>query len=146
MVVNKYLAGLLAVAVVFLTAFQAALSEGITATEAWQLAGLFVGAFVTTFVPILEKGWAAGLKVAGAVLGAAIAALVPLVSSEWNASTITIVVLAVINTLAVQLGVNVRVDSARQVLADTTQSDQAIFAVDPKAVGAAENISKQKIA
>jgi hypothetical protein len=146
MIINKYLAGLLTVAVVFLTAFQAALSEGISATEAWQLAGLFVGAFVTTFVPILESGWAAALKVAGAVIGAAITAIVPLVTSEWNASTITIVVLAVINTLAVQLGVNVRVDSARQALADPGKSDAAIVAVDPRAVQAAEHIDKQKIA
>jgi hypothetical protein len=146
MVINKYLAGLLTVAVVFLTAFQAALADGLSVVEAWQLAGLFVGAFVTTFVPILEKGWAAMLKVAGAVLGAAITAIVPLVMSEWNASTITIVVLAVINALAVQLGVNVRVDSARSVIADPTKSMAAIEALDPKAVAAASNGARQKIA
>lgn len=146
MVINKYLAGLLTVAVVFLTAFQAALADGLSTTEAWQLAGLFVGAFVTTFVPILEKGWAAALKVVGAVIGAAITAIVPLITSEWNASTITIVVLAVINTLAVQLGVNVRIDSAREALADPAKSDAAIATLDPKAVAAVSNIDKQKIA
>lgn len=146
MVINKYLAGLLTVAVVFITAFQAAVQEGITATEAWQLAGMFVGAVITTFVPITPGKWAASLKVIGAVIGAAIAAIIPFVTSGWDASSITIVILAVVNTLAVQLGVNVRVDSARAVLADPTKSDQAISQVDPKAVIAAESTTKQQIA
>lgn len=147
MVINKYLAGLLTVLVVGLTAFQAAIVDGFTAVEAWQLAGLLVGVIVTIYVPLLESKWAAGLKVGGAVLGAAIAAIVPFVmEGGWNASAITIIVLAVVNALAVQLGVNVRVDSAREVIADPDQSNAAIVAIDPKAVVAQENIEKQKIA
>ncbi|QIN93849.1 membrane protein [Microbacterium phage Alakazam] len=146
MVINKYLAGLLTVAVLFITAFQAAVQDGITVTEAWQLAGMFVGAIVTTFVPITPGKWAASLKVLGAVIGAGIAAVIPFLTTGWDASAITIVVLAVVNTLAVQLGVNVRVDSARAALADPAKSDNAILQVDPKAAVAAETTEKQKIA
>ncbi|QKN87787.1 membrane protein [Microbacterium phage Nebulous] len=146
MVINKYLAGLLTVAVLFITAFQAAVQDGITVTEAWQLAGMFVGAIVTTFVPITPGKWAASLKVLGAVIGAGIAALIPFLTTGWDASAITIVVLAVVNTLAVQLGVNVRVDYARAALADPNKSDAPVLQVDPKAAVAAEATPKQKIA
>ncbi|QGZ16733.1 hypothetical protein PBI_DEWDROP_86 [Microbacterium phage Dewdrop] len=134
MVINKYLAGLLTVLVVAVTAFQAALSDGFTTTEAWQLSGLVLGAFVTVFVPLLEKPWAAALKVGGAVLGAAIAAIVPFVTGGWDASALTIVVLAVLNTLTTQLGVDVRLDSAKAVLEDPQKSNRLASAVDPKAV------------
>lgn len=146
MVINKYLAGLLTVAVLFITAFQAAVQDGITLTEAWQLAGMFVGAVVTTFVPITPGKWAASLKVLGAVIGAGIAALIPFLTTGWDASSITIVVLAVVNTLAVQLGVNVRVDSARAALADPNKPDAPVLQVDPKAAVAAEATPKQRIA
>lgn len=146
MVLNKYLAGLLTVLVVGLTAFQAAVVDGFTMTEGWQLAGLLVGVLVTIYVPILETKWAAGLKVAGAVLGAVIAAVVPFLTGGWNTSAVVIVILAAVNTLAVQLGVNVRIDSAREVIADPEQSNAAITAIDPKAVVAQDNIEKQKIA
>lgn len=146
MIINKYLAGLLTVAVVLIAAFQAALQDGLTLTEVFQLLGLFIGALVTTYVPIVPGKWAASLKVLGAVLGAAIAATIPFLTTGWNASAVTLVVFAIVNTLAVQLGVNVRVDSARATLADPAKSDAAITQVDPKAVVAAETTDKQKIA
>lgn len=153
MIVNKYLSGLLAVLIVGITAFQAALVDGFTVTEAWQLAGLLVGVFVTTYVPLLEAGWAGALKVAGAVVGAGIAAVVPFVTGGWSMSAVVIVVLAVLNALAVQLGVNVRVDSARKIVnesdatpgGDTAQL-YALQAVDPRAAAASTNIDKQRIA
>ena len=139
MVVNKYLAGLLSVALISLTALQASVADGFTVTEAWQLAGLVLGAFVTTLVPLLKNKWAAGLKVGGAVLGAAVAALVPFVTSGWDAAALSTIVLAVLNTLAVQLGVSVRVDSAKQAIADTTTSNAVPVKVDPAAVVASGN-------
>lgn len=133
MVINKYLAGLLTVLVVGVTAFQAALSDGFTETEAWQLSGLVLGAFVTVFVPLLKGSWSAGLKVGGAVLGAAIAAIVPFVTAGWDESSITIVVLAILNALTVQLGVDVRLDSAKQALVDPRVDSDMAQAVDPVA-------------
>lgn len=133
MVINKYLAGLLTVLVVGVTAFQAALSDGFTATEAWQLSGLVLGAFVTVFVPLLKAGWAAGLKVGGAVLGAAIAAIVPFVTGGWDASALTIVVLAVLNALTAQLGVDIRIDSAREIAVNPAKDTDVGYSVDPVA-------------
>ncbi|AWN07751.1 membrane protein [Microbacterium phage Hendrix] len=134
MIINKYLAGLLTVLVVAVTAFQAALSDGFTTTEAWQLSGLVLGAFVTVFVPLLQGKWAAGLKVGGAVLGAAIAAIVPFATGGWDASAVTIVVLAILNTLTTQMGVDVRIDSAKQALADPSVSIEVPHNVDPVAM------------
>ncbi|QNJ55972.1 membrane protein [Microbacterium phage Rasputia] len=133
MVINKYLAGLLTVLVVALTAFQAALSDGFTLTEGWQIAGLVVAAFVTVFVKLVDSNWAAMLKVSGSVLGAAIAAIVPFLTGGWDASAVTIVVLAVLNTLVTQLGVDIRLDSIKSVLEDPQKSNQLAFAVDPAA-------------
>ena len=139
MILNKYLVALLQVLLLFVAALQASLTDGlITPTEYWQLAGLFVGAVVTYYAKILDAGWAGALKVAGAVLGALIAAVIPFLTTGWTPESITIVVLAVINALATQFGVDMRVDSAKQVLADTRVDDVAITEVDPRSVAAAE--------
>lgn len=154
MILNKYLAGFISVVVVLLTAFQAAVQGGLTPTETWQLIGLGIATFASVFVPLLESGWAGALKVGAAVIGAGITALIPLLNGQWDASSVTIVVLALFNALATQLGVNARVDSARKVVAEsnadphTGPSDElvALQMVDPKAVAASQNIDKQRIA
>ncbi|AVR56903.1 membrane protein [Microbacterium phage Triscuit] len=132
MVLNKYLVALLQVLLLFVAALQAALTDGqFTLTEGWQLAGLFVGAVVTYYMKVLDAGWAAALKVGGAVLGAFIAAVIPFLTGGWTPESIAIVALAVINALATQFGVDMRVDSGKEVLADPTQSDAKVAAVDP---------------
>lgn len=144
MVLNKYLVALLQVLLLFVAALQAALTDGlITPTEYWQLAGLFVGAVVTYYARILDKGWAAGLKVMGAVLGALIAAVIPFLTSGWTPEAAAIVALAVINALATQFGVDMRVDAGKEVLADPGQSNQIVTAVDPSIVPVAETSFNQ---
>lgn len=139
MVLNKYMVALLQVLLLFVAALQAALTDGlITPTEYWQLAGLFVGAVVTYYARILEQGWAAALKVGGAVLGALIAAVIPFLTSGWTPEAAAIVALAVINALATQFGVDMRVDSSKEILADPAQSDVKVTEVDPTATAAAE--------
>jgi drug/metabolite transporter (DMT)-like permease len=135
MVLNKYLVALLQVLLLFLAALQAAVTDGeLTVTEAWQLAGLFVGAVVTYYAKILDTGWAAMLKVSGAAIGALIAAAIPFLTTGWDASAVAIVAFGVINALATQFGVDIRVDSTAEVLADPGQSNAAILQVDPAAV------------
>lgn len=133
MVVNKYLVGFIQLALIALTALQTAVAAGWNATAAWQFAGLVVGAVVTVFVPLLKGGWAGGLKVGGAVLGALIAALVPFVTAGWTPNAVIIVVLAAVNALATQLGVYVRVDSAKEALASAAVPDRVPLSVDPDA-------------
>lgn len=139
MILNKYIVALLQVLLLFVAAFQAALTGGIEPVEAWQLAGLLIGAIVTYYVPVLATKWAAALKVFGAILGAAIAAIVPLVGGVWGASAVTIVVLAIINALATQFGVDIRLDSAKQALASPEVSTAAAVAVDPQGTAAVPN-------
>lgn len=112
MILSKFLVAFIQLAVLVVAALQAALIDGLTEVEVYQLAGLLVGGIVTYFAPLLQNGWAAALKVIGAVLGAVIAAIIPLLAGEWTASSVLIVVLAGLNTLAVQIGVDVRVQSA----------------------------------
>ncbi|UAJ16131.1 membrane protein [Microbacterium phage RikSengupta] len=143
MILNKYAVALLQVLLLFVAALQAALTDGlITPTEYWQLAGLFVGAVVTYYARILDAGWAGALKVAGAVLGALIAAVIPFLTTGWTSEAIAIVALAVINALATQFGVDMRVDSAKEIIAKNGHVTDAIVEVDPKAaVSAANQIS-----
>jgi hypothetical protein len=146
MILNKYMVGLLQVVLISITALQAAMAGGVTATEAWQLAGLVVGAIVSVFVPLLQGPWAGGLKVGGAILGAIIAAVVPFAVGGWNADALVIVILAGLNALATQLGVSVRIDSVKEKLAPTIVVEEKGFegstvaarveVVDPGAVKA----------
>lgn len=134
MIVSKYLTGFIQVVILILGALLAALEDGLTLVEALQLVALGVGAIVTYWAPLLDKGWAAALKVLGAVIGAVIAALIPLLAGEWNASSTIIVVLAAINALATQLGVDVRVDAAKETLGKHVYVDSISVVDRPAAV------------
>lgn len=136
---TKYLTPVLTIVLIGLGAFQAALADGITAQEAWQLVALIVGAIVTYYAPVLSGAWPAALKVAGAVIGAAIAALIPLLGGVWDASAITIVVLAALNAFAAQTGTDARVDSAKAALVSPTVPDSTPAAIDAPATQAAKN-------
>lgn len=137
MVINKYLVGFIQLALIALTALQTAIAAGWNVTAAWQFAGFVVGAIVTVFVPLTRGAWAGSLKVGGAVIGALIAAIVPFITMGWTANAVVIVILAAVNALATQLGVYVRVDSAKQALASTSVSDAVPLAVDPTAADVA---------
>ena len=139
-VMNKYAVGLLQVAIILVTSLGAALSDNdLTPVEAFQVGALVIGAVVSVFVPLLQGAWAAGLKVGGAALGAVLAAIVPIIDTAnggpgWTASAIMIVVLAGLNALATQLGVDVRIDSVKAQLAAPEVSDRVPVAVDKPAV------------
>ena len=133
MIASKYLAGFIQLITLLMTALLAALVDGLTIEEIWQLAGVGVGAVVTIYVPLLQGAWAAGLKVGGAVLGAVIAAVIPLLAGTWDLSSALIVLLAGLNVLATQLGVDVRVDSARKEYARPDLPNAVIETVDAPA-------------
>lgn len=133
MTTNKYTAALLQFVLILVTAFQAAISNGLTTTEAWQLVALGIAAVGTYFLPLVTGPWAGALKVGIAVLGAVVAAIIPLVLGQWTAETFIIVMLAGLNALAAQIGVSARMDSVTAMLVDPDKSSGAIFAVDPPA-------------
>lgn len=137
MVINRWMAAFLTLAVVALTAWQAILPEGVSAQEAWQFGGLLVASIGSIGVPLLEGKWAAGLKVSVAIAGAAFAAVVPFAVGGYTPEAWVVIGLAVLNAAAVQLGVSVRVDSAAAALADPKVANSIPAALDPPAVAAA---------
>lgn len=121
MLVNKYASAIIGIVFTVLTAF-VALPE--SQRDPATLIGLVLvglGAVGTFLLPLLKGGWAAGLKVAVAVLAAILSAVIPfLVTGTLTTTQIVIVVLAGVNALAVQVGVDLRQDSrtARHALQD----------------------------
>lgn len=111
MIINKYLAALLSIGIVVLTAFVAIPEGERTPTTIGQLVILALGAIVTYLVPLLRGVWAGALKTGAAVVSALIAAGLPFwVDETISATQIAVVVLAALNALAVEVGVQVRKD------------------------------------
>lgn len=130
---QKYAAALLPFLVLVITSFQTALSGGIDVVESLQLGGILIGAAVTFIVPLVGGSWAGLLKVAGGVLGAVLAAAVPIALDAWSPESITVLVLAGLNALAVQLGVSIRLDGVQNAVASPDVANEQVYRVDPKA-------------
>lgn len=114
MVVNKYLAALLSIGIVVLTAFVAIPEGERNPATIGQLAILALGAIVTYLVPLLESRWAGALKTGAAVAAALIAAIIPFwAEGAITAIQVAVVALAALNALAVEVGVQVRKDDLR---------------------------------
>lgn len=140
MVINKYLAGLLTLAITVLTGWQVILPEGVSPIEGWQFGALVVGAAGTIFVPLAGGPWKSALKTGVALAAALFAAGTPLVLEGvwfWQDPQAGLVVgIAVLNALAVEVGVAVRIDSASAVVANPAVPNSTIEVVDPPAVRA----------
>lgn len=143
MILNKWGIALLQFGYAVIIALQAFRTMEQNAATIWQLVAVIVGAAFTVVLPLTKGKWAAGLKVASAVAAAAFTAIIPLALQTWTLDNILIVVLAVINALAVQFGVDARIDAAKEVLTDDSKSNAAITAVDPAAARVA---AKQLVA
>ena len=108
---NKYAAALLSIAIVILTAFVALPAEQVTPAAIVQLALLGIGAIVTYLVPLATGRWTGILKTGAAIVAAILTAVLPFVLTGHITSTqIVIVVLAALNALAVEVGVQLRKD------------------------------------
>ena len=139
MTLNKYTVAILQLVILMIAALQAALAEGLSVIEVWQLVGLFLANVGVYIVKVLPGAWAAGLKVGVAVAGAAVTAIIPLVNGYWNAEAFIIVLLAAVSAFAAQFGVDIRVDTQKDAIVSPVQSTAAAAAVDPSAAEAAEN-------
>lgn len=140
---NKWAAGLLTLAITVLTG-AVAIPESAWASPltVWQFAGMIVATVVVIFLPLSQGRWAAALKVIGALLSALIANVIGILTSgltDWGYAQYLLVGLALLNALAAELGVSVRVDAAKQVIAAPEVSSAAVQTVDPKAVVVAEH-------
>lgn len=137
MAVNKYLAGLLTLAITVLTAAVAIPTESWQdAATVWQFAGLVVSTIVTIFLPLSSGAWAAAIKVIGSLVSAVVANVVAFLVSggSWGVMQWMLLGLAVLLALAAELGVQVRLASTKAALAAPAVPDSIPIAVDPQAV------------
>ena len=106
---QKYAAALISIALVAFAFLKTALADSLDAAEVWQLIALVAGAVATFVLPLASGPWAGALKTGSAVLVALATAIVPfalqgtITPEQW-----TIVALAVLNALGVQVGVDAR--------------------------------------
>lgn len=111
--IQKYGAALISIALVAFAFLKTALSDSLDAAEVAQLVALTAGAVTVYLVPLLGGVWAGGLKTGAAIIAAAATAIVPFVlqgnitPEQW-----TIVALAVLNALGVEVGVAARKSAA----------------------------------
>jgi hypothetical protein len=113
MVLNRYAAALLSIGILAITAFIAIPEGERTLPSILQFGALVVGLFATYLLPLLPVRWAGVLKTGAAIVFGVIGALVPLISTGTLTTTqILVVMLAGLNALAVEMGVQIRKDSA----------------------------------
>lgn len=112
MVLNKYAAALLSIAIAIFTALAAIPVGQRTPESLWQVALIGIGAVVTWWVPLVGIKWAGMLKTGAAVLAAVIGALIPLlITGTLTGSQWLVLGLAGLNALAVEVGVGIRRDT-----------------------------------
>lgn len=139
MILNKYVTGALTLAITLLTAFvaipESAWADG---TTIWQFIALAVSSITAIILPLSEGIWAGFLKTGSAIVLAVIGALIPLLANGTLTTTqIILLVLAGLNALAIELGVKVRIDSAKDQVVNPEVSTVVIRTVDPKATAIA---------
>lgn len=106
---HKYAAGVLAITLVVVQALVT--TTDLSPTTIIQLAIVFVAAVGTYFIPLLSGPWAGAGKTGVIVVGAILSALVPLITGHsYTPQTIGLVILAGVQALVTQLGVDVRKD------------------------------------
>lgn len=115
---TKYLVALVSVTLAVLNALQTALvSNGLDAGEIAQLVAITAGAFATFFVPLVAGPWKGALKTGAAIVAAVAVALAPLLLTGTIAPEQWVtVVIAGVNVLATEIGVQIRTDSVESAL------------------------------
>lgn len=112
--IQKYGAALISIALVAFGFLKSAFRDDLDAAEVWQLVALVAGAVLTFLVPLVGGRWAGLLKTGAAAVAAAATAIVPfalqgyLTPEQW-----TIVILAVLTVLGVEVGVQARVSEVK---------------------------------
>jgi hypothetical protein len=116
--IQKYAAALLTIAITVITALVAIPEAQMSPVVVIQLVIFGLGSVLTYFLPLLSGRWAAGLKTGVNVLAAILTAAIPFVQNgSITSMQIIIVILAALNALAVQVGVNLRTDAPKHALA-----------------------------
>ena len=134
LVLNQWLAGLLTLAITVLTAIN------LMPEEAWQdpvsvlqFAALVISSIVAVVVKLGTGRWPGVFKTGAAILLAVIGAAIPLVTQGWYLTPAQWILLgiAALNALAIELGVQVRVASAKFGVVSPDVSTAVVKEVDP---------------
>lgn len=114
MILQKYFAALLSITIVVLSALLAIPSGRIDAGAAVQLVSVGVAAIVTYLSPLVNISWKGILKTGAAVIAALISILYPIAVMHGipTGTQIALMVLAGLNALGVEMGVQIRTDAS----------------------------------
>lgn len=114
MIFKKYFAALISVAIVVLTALLAVPTGEIQGAAIAQLVAIGAGAVATYFLPLVDISWRGVLKTGAAAIAAVVSILVPILEAHGipNSTQVALMVLAVVNALGVEIGVNIRTDTS----------------------------------
>lgn len=126
---QKYAAALISIALVAFAFLKTAFADELDAAEVWQLVALVAGAVITFLVPLVPGKWAGALKTGAAALAAVATAVVPFaLQGSLSYEQITVVALALLNALGVEVGVQAR--------ASAIESPHVDSSIDPEGVRA----------
>lgn len=118
---QKYSAALISIALVAFAFLKSAFADSLDAAEVAQLVALVAGAVITFLVPLLSGPWAGGLKTGAAIVAAAATAIVPFMLQGFiSPEQWTIVILAVLNALGVEVGVSARASAIKSPSVDSS--------------------------
>lgn len=122
MITQRYMAAILSAVAVILTAVVAIPTGMITGAAIVQLVALGAAAINTYLSPLLNIKWRGVLKTGGAIVAAIVAILYPIIHAGGipNSTQIALMVLAAVNVMLTQVGVDIRTDAANVIPADTT--------------------------
>lgn len=139
--IQKYGAALISIALVAFAFLKTAFAgdDALDAAEVWQLVALVAGAIATFFLPLVPIGWAGALKTGAAAIAALATAVVPFaLQGALTFEQITIIALAVLNALGVEVGVQARASGLRGAVSGTDLRGGATdpATVDPEGVRA----------
>jgi hypothetical protein len=144
-VINKYITGLLTLAITLLTA-AIAIPETAWGDPyvLWQFVALAVASITAIFLPLAKGVWAGVFKTGSAAILAGIGALIPLLNGVFGVIQWLLVIVAILNAVAIELGVNMRIDSVKETVLVPEKygahGDLSLASelVDPKAAAIAE--------
>lgn len=114
MIFQRYAAALLPGVGVLLTALQVMYGDNrFDETERGQLIVLVAGLVLTYVLPLLKKfKWASVLKTGASVLAAIGTLIIPTFFTGFTGNTLLIFLIALVNALATEIGVQMRTDAA----------------------------------
>lgn len=107
---QKYASAIILFLSVAVTPLSALLVGPVTWTAVWQYVALLLAAVGSYLIPLLPKGWQGAGKTGIAIAGAVVAALIPVWTGTWDRATILVLVMAVVQAVGTELGVQIRTD------------------------------------